>query len=92
MAIEKLKSYRTLSLLLSGIGILIFITTIITTGRNFISMASVFVAFTSFTYFLYTEAFLFPVPERSRISIWGARILCILSSLIVIGFVISAFR
>lgn len=71
---RKLKSFRGIALITIAIGLTTSVTLQIVIGENIVELVARYLSSLAFFYFLYTEAFLFTVPERSILNIRLAKV------------------
>ena len=91
MSHEKIKRWRPVSLVLMAIGCVGFVLAMIG-QRHILFFMAALVAFSSAGFFLFTEAFLFTPPERTRGGIWVARFFFILCVPVLLGIAATLFR
>ena len=88
---EIIKKYRLYSIVTFAIGVIAFTVSMSMKGNTFF-LISGFVAFCSMSFFLFTEAFLFPVPERSRLNIYAARFFFVLTIPVILELLLALIR
>ena len=91
MNAEKLKKYRSASLILFFLGLVSFFYTF-SQERNNLFLFSGLVTYSGLSYFLFTESFLYPRPKRSLFSIWIARIFLFSCILIITNILFGLAR
>lgn len=85
---ETIKKYRLYSIVTFAIGVIAFTVSMSMKGNTFF-LISGFIAFSSMSFFLFTEAFLFPEPERSRLNIYAARFFFVLTIPVILELLIT---
>jgi hypothetical protein len=84
MSAVTLKRYRPASLVLFGVGFLCMIAAMLSASHTAFSVAAL-ITFAGLGFFVFTEGFLFPPPERALFSIWLARAFFLVNALAVLS-------
>ena len=90
MSHERIKRWRPLSLTLMVIGCVGIVLAMLG-QRETLFLVAALVASSSLAFFVFTEGFLFTLPERTRLGIWVARFYFVLSVPVVVGIVAAFF-
>jgi len=85
---ETIKKYRLYSIVTFAIGVIAFTVSMSMKGNTFF-LISGFIAFSSMSFFRFTEALLFPEPERSRLNIYAARFFFVLTIPVILELLIT---
>ncbi len=88
---ENIKKYRLYSIIVFAIGVVGFTVSMSMTGNTFFLISGL-IAFSSMSFFLFTEAFLFPVPERSRLNIYAARFFFVLTIPVILELLVAIVK
>ena len=92
MSIVSLKAHRMKAIILGALGVVAFIFSLFTSENNLPLLLSGLVAFSSMSFFCFTEAFLFSSTERTKLNIWAARLYFVLSIPVVIGILLAIVK
>jgi len=90
MSHGKFKRWRLLSLTLMAIGCAGTVLAVLG-QREALFLVAALIASSGLAFFVFTEAFLFAPPERTRLGIWISRVYFVLSVPVVVAIVATLF-
>jgi hypothetical protein len=88
---DNIKKYRLYSVVVFAIAVVGFTVSMSMKGNAFFLISGL-IAFSSMSYFLFTEAFFFPVPERSKLNIYVARFFFVLTIPVILELLIALVK
>jgi hypothetical protein len=88
---ETIKKYRLYSIVAFAVGAVAFTVSMSMKGNTFFLISGL-IAFSSMSFFLFTEAFLFPVPERSRLNVYAARFFFVLTIPVLLELLLAVIK
>jgi hypothetical protein len=85
---ETIKKYRLYSIITFAIGVVAFTLSMSMKGNDTFLLSGL-IAFSSMSFFLFTEAFLFPEPARSKFNIYAARFFFVLTIPVILELLVT---